>query len=162
MSTAWTRKDLLTVRELDRAEIELILDTARIFKNLLARPVKRAASLEGRTVINLFVEPSTRTRTSFELAAKRLGADVVAIESASRSFRKGETLKDTGLTLEAMRADYVILRHSAAGAPQFLAERMKAHVINAGDGAHEHPTQALLDAFTMRERLGKKRDWKDL
>ncbi|MCE0497656.1 MAG: aspartate carbamoyltransferase catalytic subunit [Methylacidiphilales bacterium] len=162
MSTAWTRKDLLTIRELDRAEIELILDTARIFKDVLARPVKRAASLEGRTVVNLFVEPSTRTRTSFALAATRLGADVVLIDSASSSFRKGETLKDTGQVLQAMNADFVILRHSAAGAPQFLAERLKAHLINAGDGAHEHPTQALLDAFTMRERLGGKLDWKDL
>jgi aspartate carbamoyltransferase catalytic subunit len=162
MSTAWTRKDLLTIRELDRAEIELILDTGRHFKDLLARPVKKATSLEGRTVVNLFVEPSTRTKTSFELAAVRLGADVVSIDSESSSFRKGETLKDTGQVLEAMRADFVILRHSAAGAPQFLAERLKAHLVNAGDGAHEHPTQALLDAFTMRERLGGKRDWKDL
>jgi aspartate carbamoyltransferase catalytic subunit len=162
MSTAWTRKDLLTIRELDRAEIELILDTGRYFKDLLARPVKKAASLEGRTVVNLFVEPSTRTKTSFELAAVRLGADVVSIDSESSSFRKGETLKDTGQVLEAMKADFVILRHSAAGAPQFLAERLKAHLVNAGDGAHEHPTQALLDAFTMRERLGGKRDWRNL
>ena len=162
MSTAWTRKDLLTIRELDRAEIELILDTGRHFKDLLARPVKKATSLEGRTVVNLFVEPSTRTKTSFELAAVRLGADVVSIDSESSSFRKGETLKDTGQVLEAMKADFVILRHSAAGAPQFLAERLKAHLVNAGDGAHEHPTQALLDAFTIRERLGGKRDWKDL
>jgi len=162
MSTAWTRKDLLTIRELDRAEIELVLDTGRTFKDLLARPVKKASSLEGRTVVNLFVEPSTRTRTSFELAATRLDADVVSIDSASSSFRKGETLKDTGQVLEAMKADFVILRHSAAGAPQFLAERLGAHIVNAGDGAHEHPTQALLDAFTMRERLGGQRDWKDL
>ena len=162
MTTAWTRKDLLTIRELDRAEIELILDTGRSFKDLLARPVKKSTSLEGRTVVNLFVEPSTRTRTSFELAATRLDADVVSIDSASSSFRKGETLKDTGQVLEAMKADFVILRHSAAGAPQFLAERLAAHIINAGDGAHEHPTQALLDTFTMRERLGEKRGWKNL
>jgi aspartate carbamoyltransferase catalytic subunit len=162
MSTAWTRKDLLTIRELDRSEIELILDTARLFKNLLARPVKRANSLEGRTVVNLFVEPSTRTRTSFELAATRLGADVVSIDSESSSFRKGETLKDTGQVLQAMNADFVIMRHSAAGAPQFLAERLKSHLVNAGDGAHEHPTQALLDTFTMRERLGDGLDWKKL
>ena len=162
MTTAWTRKDLLTIRELDRAEIELILDTARTFKELLARPVKKAGSLEGRTVVNLFVEPSTRTRTSFELAATRLDADVVSIDSASSSFRKGETLKDTGQVLEAMRADFVVLRHSAAGAPQFLAERLKAHIVNAGDGAHEHPTQALLDTFTMRERLGDKLNWEKL
>ena len=162
MSTAWTRKDLLTIRELDRAEIELILNTGRTFKDLLTRRVKKSSSLEGRTVVNLFVEPSTRTRTSFELAATRLDADVVSIDSASSSFRKGETLKDTGLVLEAMKADFVILRHSAAGAPQFLAERLAARIINAGDGAHEHPTQALLDTFTMRERLGDKREWKDL
>jgi aspartate carbamoyltransferase catalytic subunit len=162
MSTAWTRKDLLTIRELDRTEIELILDTGRTFKDLLARRVKKSSSLEGRTVVNLFVEPSTRTRTSFELAATRLDADVVSIDSASSSFRKGETLKDTGQVLEAMKADFVILRHSAAGAPQFLAERLSAHIVNAGDGAHEHPTQALLDAFTMRERLGDQRGWKDL
>jgi len=162
MTTAWKRKDLLTIRELDKAEIELILDTGKTFKDLLARPVKKSTSLQGRTVVNLFVEPSTRTRTSFELAATRLDADVVSIDSASSSFRKGETLKDTGLVLEAMKADFIILRHAAAGAPQFLAERLKAHVLNAGDGAHEHPTQALLDTFTMRERLGGKKDWKDL
>ena len=162
MSTAWTRKDLLTIRELDRAEIELILDTGRTFKEVLARKEKKSKSLQGRTVVNLFVEPSTRTRTSFELAASRLDADVISIDSASSSFRKGETLKDTGQVLEAMKADFVILRHSAAGAPQFLAERLKAHIVNAGDGAHEHPTQALLDAFTMRERLGDALDWKNL
>jgi len=162
MSTVWTRKDLLTIRELDRTDIELILETGRTFKNLLAEPGKKSDSLAGRTVVNIFVEPSTRTRTSFELAATRLGADVVSIDSESSSFRKGETLKDTGLTLQAMHADFVVLRHSAAGAPRFLAERLKAHLINAGDGAHEHPTQALLDAFTMRERLGAKRAWKDL
>ena len=162
MTTAWTRKDLLTIRELSRAEIELILDTGRTFKDVLSKQVKKSTSLEGRTVVNLFVEPSTRTRTSFELAARRLGADVVSIDSESSSFRKGETLKDTGQVLEAMKADFVILRHSAAGAPQFLAERLDAHLVNAGDGAHEHPTQALLDTFTIRERLGDKRDWKDL
>ena len=162
MSTAWKRKDLLTIRELERSEIELILDHARTFKDLLAKRVKKSTSLEGRTVVNLFVEPSTRTRTSFELAATRLDADVVSIDSASSSFRKGETLKDTGLVLEAMKADFVVLRHSAAGAPQFLAERLHAHVINAGDGAHEHPTQALLDAFTMRERIGDPLDWSTL
>jgi aspartate carbamoyltransferase catalytic subunit len=162
MSTAWKRKDLLTIRDLDRSEIELILDHARTFKELLGKRVKKSTSLEGRTVVNLFVEPSTRTRTSFELAATRLSADVVSIDSASSSFRKGETLKDTGQVLEAMKADFVVLRHSAAGAPQFLAERLHAHVINAGDGAHEHPTQALLDAFTMRERVGETLDWSRL
>jgi aspartate carbamoyltransferase catalytic subunit len=162
MSTAWKRKDLLTIRELERSEIDLVLDHARTFKDLLAKRVKKSSSLEGRTVVNLFVEPSTRTRTSFELAATRLDADVVSIDSASSSFRKGETLKDTGQVLEAMKADFVVLRHSAAGAPQFLAERLHAHVINAGDGAHEHPTQALLDVFTMRERIGDSLDWAQL
>jgi aspartate carbamoyltransferase catalytic subunit len=160
--SAWARKDLLTIRELSRDEIELVLQTGRDFKQLLAQPGKKSDSLAGRTVVNLFVEPSTRTRTSFELAAKRLGADVVSIDSGSSSFRKGETLKDTGQVLQAMNADFVVLRHSAAGAPGFLAERLQAHIVNAGDGAHEHPTQALLDAFTMRERLGDARPWEDL
>jgi aspartate carbamoyltransferase catalytic subunit len=160
MSHPWTRKDLLTIRELDRADIELLLEVARDCKHRPAAPDERP--LAGRTVVNLFVEPSTRTRTSFELAARRLGADIVSIDSESSSFRKGETLKDTGQVLEAMRADFVILRHSAAGAPRFLAERLKAHLLNAGDGAHEHPTQALLDAFTMRERFGPDRPWESL
>jgi aspartate carbamoyltransferase catalytic subunit len=160
--TAWSRKDLLAIRELHRDEIELILQTARTFKDLSARPAKKLGSLSGRTVVNLFVEPSTRTRTSFELAASRLGATVVSIDSESSSFRKGETLKDTGLVLQAMNADFVVLRHSAAGAPAFLAERLRSHLLNAGDGAHEHPTQALLDVFTMRERLGPQRAWSDL
>jgi aspartate carbamoyltransferase catalytic subunit len=156
----WTRKDLLTIRELERADIELILETAREIKQ---RPAHlKDTPLAGRTLVNLFVEPSTRTRTSFELAARRLGADVISIDSESSSFRKGETLKDTGLVLEAMQADFVVLRHSAAGAPRFLAERLKAHLLNAGDGAHEHPTQALLDTFTMRERFGPERAWDSL
>jgi aspartate carbamoyltransferase catalytic subunit len=155
----WKRKDLLTIRELDREEIELILQTGR---DLLSSSGKKSAPLAGRTVVNLFVEPSTRTRTSFELAARRLGADVISIDSGSSSFRKGETLKDTGQVLQAMNADFVVLRHSAAGAPGFLAERLQSHLINAGDGAHEHPTQALLDAFTMRQRLGENRRWEDL
>jgi aspartate carbamoyltransferase catalytic subunit len=156
----WTRKDLLTIRELDRADIELILETARGFKQRAGHFQERP--LAGRTVVNLFVEPSTRTRTSFELAARRLGADVISIDSESSSFRKGETLKDTGQVLEAMQADFVVLRHSAAGAPLFLANRLKAHLLNAGDGAHEHPTQALLDAFTMRERFGPGRAWESV
>ena len=158
----WTRKDLLTIRELDREEIELILRAGRDFKNVLADTGRKTGSLQGRTLVNLFVEPSTRTRTSFELAARRLGADVVSIDSESSSFRKGETLKDTGQVLQAMNADFVVLRHSAAGAPAFLAERLRSHIVNAGDGAHEHPTQALLDVFTMQERLGSRRSWEDL
>lgn len=156
MSDTWTRKDLVGLRELDRHEIELIHNTARAFKTVINRPIKKVPSLRGRTVINLFVEPSTRTRASFELAAKRLSADVVQIDKASSSITKGETLKDTGLNLQAMNADIIVLRHSAAGAAQFLAERLDASVINAGDGAHEHPTQALLDTFTMRERFGNE------
>ena len=160
--SSWTRKDLLTIRELEREEIELILDTARGYKEMLSHPGRKSDALAGRTMVNLFVEPSTRTRTSFELAARGLGADVVSIDSQSSSFRKGETLKDTGQVLQAMNADFVVLRHSAAGAPQFLAERLRTHVINAGDGAHEHPTQALLDTFTMRERFGPERGWENL
>jgi aspartate carbamoyltransferase catalytic subunit len=154
MKSAWKHKDLIAIRPLDAAEIALLHDTARAFKEVLSRPIKKVPSLRGKTVINLFVEPSTRTRTSFELAAKRLSADVVSIASESSSFKKGETLKDTGLNLQAMNSDIIILRHPAAGAPQFLAERLKAGVINAGDGAHEHPTQALLDTFTILEKLG--------
>jgi aspartate carbamoyltransferase catalytic subunit len=150
----WTRKDLLGIRQLSTDELVLLLDTARSFRNILDRPIKKVPSLRGKTVINLFVEPSTRTRASFELAAKRLSADVLNISSEGSSFRKGETLKDTALNLQALNADYIILRHSAAGAAQFLAERLHASVINAGDGSHEHPTQALLDCFTIRERLG--------
>lgn len=156
MSTVWKHKDLLAIRPLEPAEIGLIHDTARAFKEVLGRSIKKVPSLRGKTVINLFVEPSTRTRTSFELAAKRLSADVVSIASESSSFKKGETLKDTGLNLQAMNSDIIILRHPAAGAPQFLAERLQAGVINAGDGAHEHPTQALLDTFTILEKFGRK------
>lgn len=150
----WQHKDLLGIRELSRADIDLIHDTARGFRQVINRPIKKVPSLRGRTVINLFVEPSTRTRASFELAAKRLSADVVQLDGNSSSFTKGESLKDTGRNLEAMHADYIVLRHSAAGASHFLADRLGASIINAGDGAHEHPTQALLDTFTMRERLG--------
>ncbi|MES2307514.1 MAG: aspartate carbamoyltransferase catalytic subunit [Verrucomicrobiota bacterium] len=152
--TLWTRKDLVSLRELSIEEITLILDTARAFKEVLNRPIKKVPSLRGKTVVNLFVEPSTRTRISFDLAAKRLSADVVSMESESSSFKKGETLKDTALNLQAMNVDYIILRHSAAGAAQFLSERLKANVINAGDGSHEHPTQGLLDLFTIREKRG--------
>lgn len=154
----WTRKDLISIRELSVEEIHQLLDTASVFKEILNRPIKKVPSLRGRTVVNLFVEPSTRTRTSFELAAKRLSADVVSLDSSASSFTKGESLKDTALNLQALNADFIVLRHRAAGASKFLAERLRASVINAGDGAHEHPTQALLDAFTMREKLGDLRD----
>ncbi len=151
----WRRKDLLTIQELEPAEITLLLDTARQFKQVGARDVKKVPVLQGRTLVNFFVEPSTRTRTSFELAAMRLSADVVNISATSSSLVKGETLKDTALVLQANNVDLVVLRHSSAGSPQFLAERLHASIINAGDGAHEHPTQALLDLFTIREKRGR-------
>jgi aspartate carbamoyltransferase catalytic subunit len=150
----WHRKDLLGIRDLSADELNALLDTARSFRNILDRPIKKVPSLRGKTVVNLFVEPSTRTRVSFELAAQRLSADVISMASESSSFKKGETLKDTALNLQALNADFIILRHGAAGASQFLAERLKSSVINAGDGSHEHPTQALLDVFTIREKLG--------
>lgn len=150
----WTRKDFLAIRDLTPDELHLLLDTAKAFRGILDRPIKKVPSLRGKTVVNLFVEPSTRTRVSFELAAQRLSADVISMASEASSFKKGETLKDTALNLQALNADFIILRHRTPGAPQFLAERLRASVINAGDGAHEHPTQALLDVFTIRETLG--------
>ncbi len=159
MSTGWTRKDLLGVRELSADEINFVLETADAFKQLGTREIKKVPALRGKTLVNFFVEPSTRTRTSFELAAFRLSADVINISATTSSLTKGETLKDTAQdtarNLEALHADILVLRHSSAGAPQFLASRLKASVINAGDGAHEHPTQALLDLYTIRERRGK-------
>ncbi|MFM8810164.1 MAG: aspartate carbamoyltransferase catalytic subunit, partial [Chthoniobacterales bacterium] len=151
----WTRKDLIALSELSAQEIVFILDTAAEFKGVGQRRLKKVPSLRGKTLVNLFVEASTRTRTSFELAAVRLSADVVNITATTSSLSKGESLKDTAKNLEALAADLIVLRHSAAGAPQFLAERLQAGVINAGDGSHEHPTQGLLDVFTMRERLGR-------
>jgi aspartate carbamoyltransferase catalytic subunit len=151
----WDRKDLLGIRELELGEIETILDTAAAFKTVGSRDIKKVPALRGKTMVNFFVEPSTRTRISFELAAVRLSADVVNISSTTSSLQKGETLKDTALNLQALHADIIVLRHGSAGAPKFLAERLEASIINAGDGAHEHPTQALLDVFTIRERLGK-------
>ena len=153
--TAWNRKDLVALEELAPAEITHILDTAAAFKQVGTRDIKKVPSLRGKTLVNFFVEPSTRTRTSFELAAVRLSADVVNISASTSSLTKGETLKDTALNLQALHSDIIVLRHSSAGAAQFLAERLEASVINAGDGAHEHPTQALLDTFTIREKLGR-------
>ena len=152
---AWNRKDLLGIRELSADEIQLILNTADAFKQVGTREIKKVPALRGKTLVNFFVEPSTRTRTSFELAAIRLSADVINISAASSSLTKGETLKDTAKILEANHADIIVLRHSAAGAAHFLAERVRASVINAGDGAHEHPTQALLDLYTIREKREK-------
>jgi len=155
MSTnTWTRKDLLSIQDLSVTEINIVLDTAAAFKQVGERTIKKVPALRGKTMVNLFVEPSTRTRTSFELAAKRLSADVINIDASASSLVKGETLKDTALNLQALNADIIVIRHSAAGAPHFLAPQLRASVVNAGDGAHEHPTQALLDAFTIREKKG--------
>lgn len=152
---SWTKKHLLDIESLTAEEINLVLDTARGFKAVGERAIKKVPALRGKTVVNLFVEPSTRTRISFELAAQRLSADIVNFSAESSSFKKGETLKDTAKNLEALNADFIIIRHSASGAPHFLSRVLDAHVINAGDGAHEHPTQALLDTFTIREKKGK-------
>jgi aspartate carbamoyltransferase catalytic subunit len=152
---SWTKKHLLDIESLTAEEITTVLDTARGFKAVGERAIKKVPALRGKTVVNLFVEPSTRTRTSFELAATRLSADVIHFSAEASSFKKGETLKDTALNLQALNADFIIIRHSASGAPHFLSRVLDAHVINAGDGAHEHPTQALLDTFTIREKKGK-------
>src|SRR5882672_8012472 len=155
MTIRWTRKDLLGLRELTADEINFILETADAFKQVGTRDIKKVPALRGKTMVNFFVEPSTRTRTSFELAAFRLSADVINLSASTSSLAKGETLKDTARNLEALHADILVLRHSSAGAPQFLAQRLKSSVINAGDGAHEHPTQGLLDIYTIREKRGK-------
>jgi len=153
MGTGLKRKDLLGIQELSPEEIQLILDTAVSMKEIASRDIKKVPTLRGKTVINLFYEASTRTRTSFEIAGKWMSADVINISASSSSVAKGESLKDTGLTLQAMHPDVVVIRHSAAGAPKLLAELLtRTSVINAGDGAHEHPTQALLDLFTIREQ----------
>src|SRR5438045_7943858 len=148
------RRHLLGIRELSAGEITHILDTAESFRDISLREIKKVPALRGRTVINLFFEPSTRTRTSFELAGKRLSADTINISAATSSVTKGETLLDTARNLEAMSPDFIVLRHPAAGAPHALARICRAAVINAGDGAHEHPTQALLDALTIRQQKG--------
>jgi aspartate carbamoyltransferase catalytic subunit len=152
---SWTRKHLLDIESLSADEIITVLDTAQAFKAVGERAIKKVPALRGKTVINLFIEPSTRTRISFELAAQRLTADIINFTAEASSLKKGETLKDTARNLEALNADIIIIRHSAAGAAHFLARFLKASVINAGDGAHEHPTQALLDTFTIRERKGR-------
>src|ERR1043166_3993750 len=147
----WARKHLLDIESLSPEEIVTVLDTARAFKAVGERAVKKVPALRGKTVVNLFIEPSTRTRISFELAAQRLTADVINFSTDASSLKKGETLKDTARNLEALNADIIVIRHRATGAPHFLARFLRSSVINAGDGAHEHPTQALLDAFTIRE-----------
>ncbi|HVC19962.1 MAG TPA: aspartate carbamoyltransferase catalytic subunit [Vicinamibacterales bacterium] len=148
-------KDLLGIAELTADEIRLVLDTAEAMKEIGERPIKKVPTLRGRTVVNLFFEPSTRTRTSFEVAEKRLSADSLNITVAGSSVVKGETLADTALNLEAMAPDLIVLRHPSSGASHLLARICRAGVINAGDGMHEHPTQALLDALTIRERKGR-------
>jgi aspartate carbamoyltransferase catalytic subunit len=152
---AFNRKDLLGIRDLSSEEINAILDTAQSFKEVSTRSIKKVPALRGKTVINLFFEPSTRTRTSFEIAAKRLSADSINISASTSSVTKGETLLDTALNLEAMAPDAIIIRHPSPGVPHQLAKMISASIINGGDGAHEHPTQALLDGFTIQEQKGR-------
>ena len=152
------RKDLLGLAALSSEEIALILEAAEPFKEVSGREIKKVPALRGKTVVNLFFEPSTRTRTSFELAAKRLSADVVNFSPSSSSVVKGETLLDTARNIESMQADILVLRHSSAGAAEILAKDSRLSVINAGDGWHEHPTQALSDLFTIQEKKGQVRD----
>jgi aspartate carbamoyltransferase catalytic subunit len=150
--TSLRSKDLLGISDLTPEEITLILDTADVMQEIASRPIKKVPALRGKTVVNLFFEPSTRTRTSFEIAEKRLSADTLNIAIATSSVVKGETLADTAMNLEAMRPDMIVLRHSSSGACHLLSRICRSGIINAGDGMHEHPTQALLDAFTIRER----------
>ncbi len=151
----WTRKNLLGLRELERVEIEHILETSKSFRDISLRSIKKVPALRGKTVANLFFEPSTRTRISFELAEKRLSADTIQISGSTSSMVKGETLKDTCRNIESLKVDVVVIRHSSSGAPHRLARHLDASVINAGDGMNEHPTQALLDMFTILEKKGR-------
>jgi len=148
-------RHLLGLEKVPEEDINLILDTAITFKEVLQRPIKKVPTLQGKTIVNLFFENSTRTRISFELAARRLSADVTSFQAAASSVSKGETLLDTARNIEAMKVDMVVMRHSAVGAPHFLSKMIKSHVINAGDGTHEHPTQGLLDMYSIKEKLGK-------
>ena len=150
----WNRRHLLTIEELSLAEIDQIHSTAAAFKKLLPSQAKGVPALRGKTIVNFFLEPSTRTRMAFEMAAKRLSADVISLDAASSSTQKGETLRDTAKNIQALNADMIVLRHSASGSPLYLSRILDIPVINAGDGAHEHPTQGLLDTFTMKEHLG--------
>jgi len=150
----WKHKDLCALADHTPDELITILDTAKAFKGVGERNLKKVPALRGKTLVNFFIEPSTRTRISFELAAMRLSADVINISASASSLEKGETLLDTARNLEALRADLIVIRHQSAGSARFLSDRLNASVINAGDGAHEHPTQGLLDAFTIREKLG--------
>jgi aspartate carbamoyltransferase catalytic subunit len=148
-------RHLLGIQQLEPAEISLILDTAESFTEISQREIKKVPTLRGKTVVNFFVEPSTRTRSSFELAEKRLSADSLNFSASTSSFVKGETLLDTARNLEAMMPDFIVIRHSEPGSPHFLARHCRSSIINAGDGPHEHPTQALLDAYTIRQNKGK-------
>jgi aspartate carbamoyltransferase catalytic subunit len=152
---SWTKKDLLGLEYLSKEELELILSTAESFKEISSREIKKVPALRGKTVVNLFYEPSTRTRVSFEVAAKRLSADVINIATETSSVKKGETLIDTGANIQALKADVIVIRHNYSGAANMLARHLDISVVNAGDGWHEHPTQALLDIFTLKEKLGK-------
>jgi aspartate carbamoyltransferase catalytic subunit len=151
MPEQYRRKDLLSIRDLSPGEILFLLDMTDSFREVNEREIKKVPSLRGKTVVNLFFEPSTRTRTSFEIAGKRLSADVINIAASVSSAQKGETLRDTARNIEAMSTDVVVVRHSASGAPAYLAGELNCGVVNAGDGCHEHPTQALLDLYTIRE-----------
>jgi aspartate carbamoyltransferase catalytic subunit len=150
----WNKKDLLDLESLSAEEMNMILDTAKSFREVLNRPIKKVPILRGKTIVNMFFEPSTRTSASFDMAAKRLMADTVNISPKTSAVQKGETLLDTARNLEAMKIDLVVMRHSSSGAPHFLASRIRAGVVNAGDGQHAHPTQGLLDMFTIKEKRG--------
>jgi len=151
----WTKHDLLDLQDMSKEELELILETAKSFKEVSARDVKKVPALRGKTVVMLFFEPSTRTRTSFEIAAKRLSADTLSIAASSSSLSKGETILDTAKNIEAMNVDAIVVRHSSSGVPKTLADNVGPSIINAGDGCRAHPTQALLDMFTIQEKKGK-------
>jgi len=151
----WVHKDLLGLEYLSKDDMELVLDTADSFREILDRSIKKVPALRGKTVVNLFYEPSTRTRVSFEIAAKRLSADVINIATETSSVKKGETLNDTGKNIEALKADIIIVRHNCSGAATMLARHVNISVVNAGDGWHEHPTQGLLDIFTLKKKLGR-------
>ncbi|MRR57710.1 MAG: aspartate carbamoyltransferase catalytic subunit [Deltaproteobacteria bacterium] len=151
---AFKHKDILGLQELSAEEIELLLNTADNMKEISKREVKKVPTLRGKTVVNLFFEPSTRTRTSFEIAAKRLSADTLNISASTSAVQKGETLSDTARNIEAMKPDIIVMRHAISGAHHYLAKRVSYSVVNAGDGSHEHPSQALLDMMTIREKLG--------
>jgi len=155
MNAALLGKDLVGLESLTPEQITAILDTAEPFKEVSERPIKKVPALRGKTIVNLFFEASTRTRISFEFAEKRLSADTVNVQAAGSSVSKGETLVDTARNLEAMRIDMVVIRHGSSGAAQFLGQRIRSNVINAGDGTHEHPTQGLLDLLTLRDRFGR-------